>query len=414
MSQSATATIGSLQRQRAALQEQPRFRVVRLSQIKDLFKMEPDWQLLADRAIEPNVFYEPWMLLPALIRFHDRERFEVYAVYADFSSYSRLVALLPFERRTRRLGLVSRQRRLLRYYYCGLCTPLLDPEFGAAAAIELVQALQATGGVFEFAQMHADGPAMRILMQALAVCGLQPQPKTIERAVLQPYTSASAYMDATFKKKKQRSMQKREDQLREQGELRYDTMNSDTPVEVWLEGFLMLEASGWKGQAGTAFASMPSHADFFRSICLHAHARGRLEMHALRLNDNPIAYLCLFSAGSELYAFRTAYDERFSRYAPGVLLAVWHSRIMHDRADIRLVDSCADPNSEMDNTIWQGRRRLAAFELDYARASRSVTSLQARQPLLFEASDTFAGEAGQAPAIADREYSERKAEAKSD
>lgn len=412
---SATATIAPLQRQQAALPEQPRFRVVCLTELKDLLKIEPAWQLLAERAIEPNVFYEPWMLLPALIRFHDKARLEVYAVYADFSEYSRLVALVPFERRPRRFGLMSRSRRLLRYYYCGLCTPLLDAEFGAAAAIELFQALSDGGGAYEFGHVHAGGPAMQLINQALIARGRQARVQTIARAMLQPYASADAYLDATFKKKKQRSLQKRENQLRQHGQLRYDTMTTDTPVEAWLDGFLALEASGWKGKAGTAFASLPLHADFFRSICLHAHARGRLEMHALRLNDKPIAYLCLFAAGRELYAFRTAYDERFSRYAPGVLLAIWHSCAIHGRPEVRLVDSCADPKSQLDNEIWQGRRYLAAFKVDWSGPADESSMTQAEaQPALLEASNSFAVEAWQPPAVADRQYAEQEAGAKSD
>jgi len=86
-------------------------------------------------------------------------------------------------------------------------------------------------------------------------------------------------------------------------------------------------------------------------------------MRALRLNGQPIASLCLFSAGSELVAFRTAYDERFGRYSPGALLAVWHSCVMHERKEKWAIDSCADPESELDNRLWQGRRRLASFQL---------------------------------------------------
>lgn len=383
----------------STVSEQPRFRVMRLDQFSDLVRLEPAWQLLAARAIEPNVFYEPWMLLPALLQFHASARLEVYVVYADFSGYSRLVALVPFERRRRRFGLLSRARQLFRYYYCGLCTPLLDAEFGGQAMVELFRVLQAKGGKHAFDLVHADGPAMRLIQEARAANGAEPAIQTVARALLQPHADADAYMDAVFKKRKQRNLQKREQQLSEHGELCYDSLSEDGPVEAWLEDFLKLEASGWKGRAGTAFAVLPGHADFFRAICLHAHARGRLEMHALRLNGKSIAYLCLFVAGGELYAFRTAYDECFSRYAPGVLLAVWHSRAIHQRPEVRLVDSCADPESKLDNEIWSGRRQLALFEIDGVGAERKFRFGAAATSL--ESSDPFAGEARQPPAVTD-------------
>ena len=37
-----------------------------VSNVEALAALEPQWQELADGALEPNAFYEPWMALPAL------------------------------------------------------------------------------------------------------------------------------------------------------------------------------------------------------------------------------------------------------------------------------------------------------------------------------------------------------------
>lgn len=358
-----SAVITAPHRQAAPAEEQPRLRIVRISRLEDLHTIEPAWQALADRAVEPNVFYEPWMMLPALRQFHAKARLEIYAVYADFLNDSRLVAFVPFEREAWAFGLRSRRRRLLRYYYCALCTPLLDREFGSDAMAELLRGLRSSSGLYEFSHVNADGPVMQAIVAALGEKWRGEAAQIITRAFLTPYASAEDYLASTFKPKKRRAMQKREDQLRQHGEVDYGTLTSERALSQWIEEFLAVEASGWKGQAATAFASVPGGADFFRSICWNAHGRGRLEMHALRLSGRPIALLCLFSAHGELAAFRTAYDEQFSRYGPGVLLAVWHSCMLHEREEVRAMDSCADPESRLDNELWLGRRRLASFQI---------------------------------------------------
>jgi len=41
-------------------------RIVAVSSLERLASIEAEWQELGARAAEPNPFYEPWMLLPAL------------------------------------------------------------------------------------------------------------------------------------------------------------------------------------------------------------------------------------------------------------------------------------------------------------------------------------------------------------
>ncbi len=341
------------------------WRIVRLHCLDQLYALSSQWEGLAARALEPNVFYEPWMMLPALAQFHGRMRLEVYAVFAESSRESRLVGLIPFERRGGFPGLSSPRRRLLRYYYCSLCTPLLDGECADEALRQLFLVLRRAGGVWEFDLVHADGPVMGALQRAAANVGLADQlahsRQRVARALLRPALSAEAYLCASFPGKKRSKLRRRERQLRELGELRYDTLAPDQSPQAWIDEFLGLEASGWKGAAGSAFARVPGGAQFFRQACLAAHDRGRLEMHALRLNGRAIAHLCLFTAAGGLYAFRTAYDETYARYAPGVLLAVWHSCQVHERPQVAWVDSCADPASAVDNELWLDRRGLAGF-----------------------------------------------------
>lgn len=338
-----------------------RWRVSVLTRLDQLHALVPEWEALAARTLEPNVFYEPWMMLPALEQFHAKARLEVYAVRAETPQGRRLAALVPFEVYRPHFFSPAPRRRLLRYYYCCLCTPLLDRELGPRALRRLFASLRRTGGAYEFDFMAADGPVMDALRAAAGGAPLALE--TVERALLRPSGSAEAYLNQVLSPKKRHELRRLERRLREQGELSFERLSPRGDPDPWIADFLALEVSGWKGRGGSALACSERSKAFFRRICLEAHLRRRLDMYALRLNGRPLAMLCLFQSGRAFYAFRTAYDESYAKLSPGLQLCVWHSCEMHNRRDVEWLDSCADPASSLDNMIWPDRRRIGSARL---------------------------------------------------
>src|SRR6266478_5680049 len=63
--------------------EQPAFsdEALLLTDSAELEALQDAWEELAAASVEPNPFYEPWMLLPALRSFARRERVEVVLVF---------------------------------------------------------------------------------------------------------------------------------------------------------------------------------------------------------------------------------------------------------------------------------------------------------------------------------------------
>src|SRR3954451_13319957 len=80
----------------------------------------PDWEALAAEAAEPNPFYEPWMLLPAL-EAYGADDFHCIVV----RDKGTLAALLPMRMERRYRGLPLRVLRSWRHRNMLLCTPLL-------------------------------------------------------------------------------------------------------------------------------------------------------------------------------------------------------------------------------------------------------------------------------------------------
>lgn len=91
-------------------------------------------------------------------------------------------------------------------------------------------------------------------------------------------------------------------------------------VEGALAELLALEASGWKGERGSAIALDPALVRFYSRMAHDAAARGGLAIRALLLDGRPVAvHLGLVHRGT-FYLPKTAYDERLGAVSPGHLL----------------------------------------------------------------------------------------------
>jgi len=93
------------------------------------------WQALADNALEPNAFYEPWMLLPALRAFAAGESLIFALVWR--ADAPKLAGFFPLSVRKRYKGLPARVLALWKHVHCFLATPLVDREHGRDALLAL-------------------------------------------------------------------------------------------------------------------------------------------------------------------------------------------------------------------------------------------------------------------------------------
>jgi hypothetical protein len=134
------------------------------------------------------------------------------------------------------------------------------------------------------------------------------------------------------------------------------------------EDFLRLEASGWKGAAGSAIAQSPALVDFYRDLYAMNAEGAWAEIHLLRLDGLAIAgEFCLVS-GSVRVAHKAGYDEEFKRLSPGHLsLNELLARSCED-AGIRELNVVGEPaylaarhpNVVEVSDVWFFRRPLVA------------------------------------------------------
>ena len=183
-----------------------------------------------------------------------------------------------------------------------------------------------------------------------------------ERALLASDQSPTAYFEGALSGKKRKELRRQTNRLSELGTLRFDRNNDTAGLAAWTEAFLALEHSGWKGTAGSALASHQATAELFREALYGAATAGKLERLALWLDDEPIAMLVQFLTPPGAFSYKTAFDERFARYSPGVLLQRENLDLL-DNPRVRWCDSCAAADHPMIDHIWRERRALGHVSL---------------------------------------------------
>ncbi|AOL94355.1 Acetyltransferase involved in cellulose biosynthesis, CelD/BcsL family [Porphyrobacter sp. LM 6] len=327
------------------------------------------WQQLAHRACEPNPFYEPWFLIPSLRLGNMAEKVVIKAWYHA----GRLRGLLPTLRSADYYDHRAPHAAgwLHANAFCGV--PLIAAGHEEPFWQALLSHFDRTTRRALFLHlplMPADGPAFAALTKVLAASG-RPHYAAAEhsRALLAGGGTAEAYLAEAMSAKKRKELRRQHARLAEEGALTFERLAGNEDLAGWTDEFLALEAAGWKGEAGSALASAPGTRRFFAATLAQAAAAGRLERLALRLDGRAIAMLVNFITPPGAYSFKTAYDESFARFSPGMLLQLENLALL-DRPDITWADSCAVEGHPMIERLWREKRRMVSCNIAIGGSAR--------------------------------------------
>lgn len=330
------------------------------------------WNDLAAGAIEPNVFHEPWMMLPAIDSFARGRELRYVLAYAERAADpSLLCGLFPVEHVTSYQGMPFRHARLWKHKHCFLGTPLVRATHARECLVAFLDWLAADpqgASAIKWGPIGADGPFFRALSDALVQGGRRSfVPYRFERAVMRSGAGGDALPALSHKGAKE--LRRQERRLAEAGPLEYAELESAEDAEQWIADFLELEARGWKGRKASALGSSEAGRLFFTRAARAAARRGRLMMLGLRLAGRWVALKCNFVSGEGAFAFKIAYDEDYARFSPGALLELENMRRFHAQPRLRWMDSCAEPDHFMANRLWRDRRALLELVTTTGRAA---------------------------------------------
>src|SRR5262249_37049195 len=192
-----------------------------------------------------------------------------------------------------------------------------------AALFEWARSDPRGAALINFDFVSGDGPFHQLLVDYLHdERNLHLVLESFNRALLRKRESAEAFLNAALSTGYRKEMRRLRKRLGEAGRLEARVLRAQDDLELWLEQFLQLEASGWKGRAGenSAIGLHEREIAFFREVTREAWRRRRLQMPGLFLDGRPIAMTVNFLAGDGGFHFKIAYDETLARFSPGVQL----------------------------------------------------------------------------------------------
>lgn len=316
------------------------------------------WQALAERAVEPNIFYEPAWL--RAVSDHTRRYKGAKALLAwDGPAKTRLLGMMPVWSAWRALKLPL-PMLVAWQAYAPLRTPLLDGEMIDAAAHGLIDAAIGAGmEALSLPLQTLDGLAFRALRRALRKRGFDCVVQNRhERARLNTRADADTLLLGSLGAKKMKELRRQRNRLADHGAVALTVADKPAEVSAALEKFLRLEASGWKGRRGTALVQDEGDAAFIREAAGKLAARGEFEVLTLRAGSRMAASCLVIKSGQRAYFFKLAYDETESKNSPGVQITLDLTRHLCADGRIEEVDSTADANHPMIDHVWRDRLTL--------------------------------------------------------
>jgi len=310
------------------------------------------WRALAARAIEPNGYYLPEWELAVNASAVGRTDTSALCAWND----AQLVGLMPAisMRQAYRIPLPA---LVSGHPYGTLCTPLLDRDRPEAAAAALMQAARESGAhALILRDVSLDGAAMQAITDVLARDGLRPRVlQSHLRACLDATRDPDALLHEALGGKKLKEVRRQRNRLADHGAVAFEVARSPDNLSAATEVFLALEASGWKGQRGTALIQSEGDAAFIRRATTTLGATGQCEIVTLRAGATPVASGVVLRHQDRAFFFKLGVDERFAKFSPGVQLTLELTKHLCDDPAIASADSTAGPDHPMINPIWRGR-----------------------------------------------------------
>ena len=330
-----------------------------------LEKHRAAWDDLAVHAIEPNPFMESFLFLPSLKNYGAGKDFLFLLVYRTNPAANgtpMLCGFFPLWRRRTFKGLPVGCLQLWQYEHCLLSTPLIRRDQGPETWQSILDWLATdpeSCPLIELPIFPAEGPVCQHLVDEIRRRSLLTfQSDCFTRPLLRRRESGEAYLQEALSSNRRRDYKRKEKRFAELGKLEYRSLESATDLSAWIDWFLQLEASGWKGTEGTALACSEASLSFFREATQTAFTQGQLRMLGLFLDEKPIAIRCNFISGRGSFFFKPGYDESFAKYSPGVLVELQNIQEVHRDPRVWFMDSCTSPDNGLLNDLWLDRLLL--------------------------------------------------------
>jgi CelD/BcsL family acetyltransferase involved in cellulose biosynthesis len=280
--------------------------VHRVEVVRDLGTGAESWGALADRMAAPPALY-PGYVASWVAAYSAPERLRVVTVWRG----DRLAAVLPLVLdRSHRSTVAMRDVE-----EAGLVSD------GPASALAAVRGAFAMGVGRVLLRPVVAGGATHV---AFAAAAEDAGGATLARVVdEQPVVDVAGPWEPYWRslsRNTRSDVARRRRRLAEAGEVTIEVLDGSVGLEAALETAMLIEASGWKGRAGTALASRPDEERFHRLLAIWAARRGWFRLTFLRLDGRPIAFHFSLQAHGIVYPLKIGFAEDMAPHSPGTIL----------------------------------------------------------------------------------------------
>lgn len=343
------------------------------------------WDLLASHCDTANIFYSNALCVSAIKNLNIIDETYFFTLWHKPNDHSQkndddiLVALIPLSKMNKYSRWPLPHYQNMQHPNNFLGNPLIWQGYEEIFWNEFLDYCHQNIPSFNFLfidKLSLDGSIFRAFK---TICHKRNQRFDIvqkcERAKLETDKSSDEYYTQNIRKKKRKELQRLQNRLEELGEIKFHEslsyQKADDEVFQWLEDFLTLENAGWKGENGSSLASNNDTKSFYWDAMRAAHAKQQLHLSSMRLNGQPLAMLISLIDNKTGFSFKTAFDEDYARYSPGVLLQLENLTLL-DKHGLNFIDSCAVENHPMIDKIWSERREIGSVSIALSGAVNSL------------------------------------------
>ena len=355
----AMAAIASARRASAAERASTVDLTIELCPLTAIGSVVEPWKRLAARALEPNVFYDPAFALAAQSALGRG----VTAGLVWSLSPHELLGFFPVYVDSHRYGLPLPVLCGWTHPFAPLGTPLVHREFAEpviAAWLDHVARDPALPGLMLMPFLGETGAFATVLD---AVVDRRDMVSAAfdrhERALLAPGADRTGYIAWAVAAKKRKEFARQWRRLEDHGTVTVERDDGPHRVAAALEDFLVIEASGWKGRAGTAAANDDGIRRFLTRAVMDLAAEQRASVYRLISGERAIAAAITLRSGSTAWCWKIAYDENYARYSPGAQLLLRVTEDLLHEPGIEYADSCATAHHPLIDHIWRERLSVA-------------------------------------------------------
>ncbi len=173
-----------------------------------------------------------------------------------------------------------------------------------------------------------------------------------QRAAIRPRARSGASAEDMLRPSRRKNLRKTRKKLEALGQMEFQRLNDKGELDAWIEHFLAMEDTGWKHEEGSSILSCPHETQLYRVLIRGAFDAGGLHFNRLCLDGKPIAYTLDVTAGPLGYCLKSAIDQDYRKYSPGVLMEQETLKHYLGKGELALVDSCSAPDNAMLNEMW--------------------------------------------------------------